>query len=161
MSRWAGLLYTAAKVNLLVLLVSVVLSWPSRSDRVPVSVGCSGRGLRSPRVVRPLSLPVGPSRALGRSARQWVCSNDISEGLLSPERLPHPGKSRMRSIQRVCDGNSATRVALSVLGVTFSTWSCHTFPLWQGAKLVMCLVARRREEMSSIRFLAVPLLSQA
>ncbi|NWX08523.1 SIL1 factor, partial [Caloenas nicobarica] len=35
MSHWAGLLSTAAKVNLLVLLVSAVFSWPSRSDRVP------------------------------------------------------------------------------------------------------------------------------
>ncbi|OPJ76389.1 nucleotide exchange factor SIL1 [Patagioenas fasciata monilis] len=35
MSHWAGLLSTAAKVNLLLLLVSAVFSWPSRSDRVP------------------------------------------------------------------------------------------------------------------------------
>ncbi|NXP18445.1 SIL1 factor, partial [Scytalopus superciliaris] len=35
MSQWAGLLSTAAKVNLLVLLVSVVFSWSSLSDRVP------------------------------------------------------------------------------------------------------------------------------
>lgn len=108
MSHWAGLLSAAAKVNLLLLLVSAVFSWPSRSDRVPVSVGCSGRALRSQRVVR---VP---------SAQQRLCSN-ISEG-------PHPRKSRMRSIRRVCDGNSATRVALLLLGVTFSTWSCDTFP---------------------------------
>ncbi|XP_075571455.1 nucleotide exchange factor SIL1 isoform X1 [Pelecanus crispus] len=35
MSHWAGLLSTAAKVNLLVLVVSVVFSWSSLSDRVP------------------------------------------------------------------------------------------------------------------------------
>ncbi|KAJ7411659.1 Nucleotide exchange factor SIL1 [Willisornis vidua] len=35
MSPWAGLLCTAAKVNLLVLLVAVVFSWSSLSDRVP------------------------------------------------------------------------------------------------------------------------------
>ncbi|NXC29539.1 SIL1 factor, partial [Campylorhamphus procurvoides] len=35
MSQWAGLLSTAAKVNLLVLLVSVVFSWSSLSNRVP------------------------------------------------------------------------------------------------------------------------------
>ncbi|NXF82633.1 SIL1 factor, partial [Sclerurus mexicanus] len=35
MSQWAGLLSTAAKVNLLVLLLSVVFSWSSLSDRVP------------------------------------------------------------------------------------------------------------------------------
>ncbi|XP_064527486.1 nucleotide exchange factor SIL1 isoform X1 [Pseudopipra pipra] len=35
MSHWAGLLSTAARVNLLVLLVSVLFSWSSLSDRVP------------------------------------------------------------------------------------------------------------------------------
>ncbi|NXW62954.1 SIL1 factor, partial [Eurystomus gularis] len=35
MSYWAGLLSTAAKVNLLVLVVSVVFSWSSLSDKVP------------------------------------------------------------------------------------------------------------------------------
>ncbi|PKK20460.1 SIL1 nucleotide exchange factor, transcript variant X2 [Columba livia] len=35
MSHWAGLLSAAAKVNLLLLLVSAVFSWPSQSDRVP------------------------------------------------------------------------------------------------------------------------------
>ncbi|XP_035745113.1 nucleotide exchange factor SIL1 isoform X1 [Egretta garzetta] len=35
MSHWAGLLSTAAKVNLLVLVVCAVFSWSSLSDRVP------------------------------------------------------------------------------------------------------------------------------
>lgn len=47
MSHWAHLLSIAAKVNLLVLVVSVVFSWSSQSDRVPVSVDCSGQGLSS------------------------------------------------------------------------------------------------------------------
>lgn len=42
MSHWASLLSTAAKVNLLVLVVSVVFSQSSLSNRAPVSVGCSG-----------------------------------------------------------------------------------------------------------------------
>ncbi|NXI34561.1 SIL1 factor, partial [Galbula dea] len=35
MSHWAGFLSTAAKVNLLLLVISVVFSWSSLSDRVP------------------------------------------------------------------------------------------------------------------------------
>lgn len=53
MSHWAGLLSTTAKFNLLVLVVSAVFSWSSLSDRVPVSVDCSGREPHLQRAVQP------------------------------------------------------------------------------------------------------------
>lgn len=41
-------------------------------------------------------------------------------------------------------GTVQLRQLLCLLGVTFSVWSCHTFPPWQEAKLIMWSSGKKR-----------------